>query len=39
MMDGKTVNFFVFYPVDDDTSKHVLALESYGEHDGRMGAA
>ena len=25
---------FVFYPVDDDTSKHLLALESYGDHDG-----
>ena len=29
-MDGFKVNFFVYYAMDKDTSKHALALESYG---------
>ena len=29
-MDGEVVNFYVHYEIDDDTSRHVLALESYG---------
>ena len=33
-MDGVKVNFFVYYEMDDDTSKHALSLESYGENDG-----
>ena len=33
-MDGVKVNFFVYYEMDDDTSKHALSFESYGENDG-----
>ena len=29
-IDGKVVNFHVHYEIDDDTSKHVLALDEYG---------
>ena len=29
-VDGKTVNFFVHYEIDNDTSKHVLMLDNYG---------
>ena len=29
-MDGEVVNFFVHYEIDDDTSKHVLTLDTYG---------
>ena len=26
---GEPANFFVYYPVDDDTSKHNLTLDGY----------
>ena len=29
-VDGETVNFFVHYEIDNDTSKHVLMLDNYG---------
>ena len=29
-MNGKVINFDVYYEIDDDTSKHVLELETYG---------
>ena len=29
-MDGKVINFFVHYEIDDNTSKHALSLETYG---------
>ena len=29
-MNGKVINFNVYYEIDDDTSKHVLELETYG---------
>ena len=29
-MNGKVINFSVYYEIDDDTSKHVLELETYG---------
>ena len=29
-MDGKVVNFFVHYEIDDNTSRHVLKLATYG---------
>ncbi len=28
-IDGDVVNFLVHYPVDDDTSRHVLSLDTY----------
>ena len=31
---GEPANFLVYYPVDDDTSKHNLTLDGYGA-DGR----
>ena len=27
---GEPANFLVYYPVDDDTSKHNLTLDGYG---------
>ena len=30
---GEPANFFVYYPVDDDTSKHNLTLDGYGADD------
>ena len=30
---GKVINFNVYYEIDDDTSKHVLELETYGGDD------
>ena len=33
-IDGVKCNFFVYYEVDQDTSKHNLALDAYGEDDG-----
>ena len=32
-MNGQVVNFYVHYEIDDDTSRHVLALETYGGED------
>ena len=32
-LDGEVVNFKVHYEIDDDTSKHVLALDTYGSED------
>ena len=29
-IDGDVVNFWVYYEIDDDTSKHVLTLDTYG---------
>ena len=29
-MDGEVVNFYVHYEIDDDTSRHVLKLATYG---------
>ena len=29
-IDGEVVNFWVYYHIDDDTSKHVLTLDAYG---------
>ena len=29
-IDGEVVNFHVHYEIDDDTSRHVLSLDSYG---------
>ena len=29
-MDGEVVNFYVHSEVDDDTSRHVLKLDTYG---------
>ena len=29
-MDGEAVNFYVHYEMDDDTSRHVLQLATYG---------
>lgn len=29
-MDGKVVNFFIHYEIDDNTSQHVLELDTYG---------
>ena len=33
-INGVNCNFYVYYDIDKDTSKHNLALESYGEDDG-----
>ena len=33
IMRGEPANFFVYYPVDDDTSKHNLTLDGYGADD------
>ena len=30
---GEPANFFVYYPVDDDTPKHNLTLDGYGADD------
>ena len=30
---GELANFFVYYLVDDDTSKHNLTLDGYGADD------
>ena len=30
-IDGEVVNFYVHYEIDDNTSRHVLALDSYGD--------
>ena len=30
---GEPANFLVYYPVDDDTSKHNLTLDGYGADD------
>ena len=30
---GEPANFFVYYLVDDDTSKHNLTLDGYGAND------
>ena len=30
-MDGEVVNFYVHYEIDDDTSRHVLKLDKYGD--------
>ena len=30
-IDGVNCNFYVYYDIDKDTSKHNLALDSYGE--------
>ena len=32
-MDGEVVNFWVHYEIDDDLSRHVLTLETYGGED------
>ena len=32
-MSGEKVNFFIYYIVDDDISKHSLSLEGYGAND------
>ena len=32
-MSGEKVNFFIYYIVDDDISKHSLNLEGYGADD------
>ena len=32
-MGGEVINFFVHYEVDNDTSSHVLKLETYGGKD------
>ena len=29
-MEGEVVNFFVHYEIDDNTSRHVLKLATYG---------
>jgi hypothetical protein len=29
-MDREVVNFFVYYEIDDNTSKHALSLDEYG---------
>ena len=29
-MEGEVVNFFVHYEIDDNTSRHVLKLDTYG---------
>jgi hypothetical protein len=29
-VDGEVVNFFVHYEIDDNTSRHVLSLDTYG---------
>ena len=29
-INGEVVNFHVYYEIDDDTSKHVLTLDTYG---------
>ena len=36
---GEPANFFVYYPVDDDTSKHNLTLDGYGWRRRPLGAA
>ena len=28
-MEGKVINFFIHYEIDDDTSAHVLSLDTY----------
>ena len=33
------MKFFIYYELDEDTSKHVLQLKSYGEDKQGMGAA
>ena len=33
IMRGEPANFFVYYLVDDDTSKHNLTLDGYGADD------
>ena len=30
---GTPANFFVYYEIDDDESKHELSLEEYGQHE------
>ena len=32
-VDGVPANFFVYYEIDDDESKHVLTLEDYGNEE------
>ena len=32
-INGVNCNFYIYYDIDKDTSKHNLALESYGEDD------
>ena len=32
-VDGETVNFFVHYEIDQNTSKHALSLDNYGGED------
>ena len=29
-LDGEVANFFVYYEIDEDISKHVLKLNTYG---------
>ena len=29
-LDGEVVNFYVHYEIDDDRSRHVLTLDTYG---------
>ena len=29
-MNGMVINFQVYYEIDDNTSKHVLELQTYG---------
>ena len=36
---GEPANFFVYYLVDDDMSKHNLTLDGYGADDRWVGAA
>ena len=31
--EGKPANFFVYYEIDEDESKHALALEEYGRRE------
>ena len=30
-VSGDKVNFIIYYEIDDDKSKHVSSLDSYGE--------
>ena len=30
---GMPANFFVFYEIDDDESKHALSLDEYGQYE------
>ena len=33
MEKGVPANFFVYYEIDEDESKHLLSLENYGQQE------